>query len=470
MNNCPAPPDIDARFELANRLAASGIDADMERAKSLYLEIIDQLPDNLGAWVNLGILLFETGYIRASATAFSAAIAYHPEEAAPYAYLGNVQLYKNELEEAQKNYLKALRLKADYPEAHQGLASICQRQGDAQQAALHRKLGFGHQPVSQLSFRGTGTPTRLLVLSSATDGNIPWRLLIDRNLFEATIVAVEYFDRELPPHDLVFNAIGDADLCRDELEKARRLLESSDSALINPPAAVLKTGRLDNAARLAQIPGVRLPRMRLVSKHELRSGEIGAFPYLLRSPGFHGGSHFVRVDSRDQLLPALEKLPGEKLLAIEFLDAQGDDGMYRKYRVMCIGSRLYPVHMAISAHWNVHYFSSQMDRNAQYRKEESVFLNDFEQHLGKNTVAALAQIGSILALDYCGIDFGIGKDGQILLYEANATMVINPPSHEERWDYRRDAINNALSAARALFSLDELRSKTDPRQDSPTRA
>lgn len=451
--SCPAPADIDARFELANRLAASGIEAKTERAKSLYIDIINEVPDNLGAWVNLGILLFETGYLRASVTAFSAAIAYHPQEAAAYAYLGNVHLYKNELEEARKNYLTALQLKPDYPEAHQGLASICQRLGDAEQAARHRDLGFGLQPLSRLAYLGQGEPVRLLVLASATDGNIPWRLLIDRHTFETNIVAVEYFDSPLPPHDLLFNAIGDADLCRGELEKAQRLVESTAAPIINPPSAVLKTGRLDNAARLDAIVGIRVPKIGLVSKAALRSGETGMaqFPFLLRSPGFHGGSHFLRIDSRDDAIRAIDELPGEQLLQIEFLDARGDDGLYRKYRVMCIAGRLYPLHMAISSHWNVHYFSSQMDKNAQYRRQEAAFLNDFAACLGQNAIRALEQIGSTLALDYCGIDFGIDAAGELLLYEANATMVINPPTREERWDYRREAIENALAAARALF-------------------
>lgn len=453
MNNDTDIESVEARFNLANRLASSCLEKDTELAKSLYLQIINEIPDNLGAWVNLGILLFETGYIRASVTAFSAAIAYHPDEVAPYVYLGNVYLYKNELTDAQQNYEIALQLKADFAEAHQGLASIFQRQGNEEQAAFHRMRGFKGNPVSSLSYRGQGEPIQLLVLASVRDGNTPWRLLIDRSIFNSTIVMVEYFDLPLPSHQMVFNAIGDADLCRDELEKAAQLLETTEAPVINHPAMVLNTGRVANTKHLAHIPGVRLPAMKLVAKVDFQAGTPAwtKFPFLLRSIGFHGGNYFIRVDSPNQLNPALTSLPGENLLAIEFLDSRRGDALFRKYRVMCIDGRLYPLHLAISTRWNVHYFSSDMDSNAQYRKEENAFLNDFSNYLGADAIAALQRIGHTLALDYCGIDFGMDETGNILFYEANSTMVINPPTHEERWDYKRAAIANALTAAKNMF-------------------
>jgi len=40
----------------------------------------------------------------------------------------------------------------------------------------------------------------------------------------------------------------------------------------------------------------------------------------------------------------------------------------------------------------------------------------------------------------------------VLLFEANATMVVFPPGPEPMWDYRRAAINDVMEAAtRMLF-------------------
>jgi glutathione synthase/RimK-type ligase-like ATP-grasp enzyme len=71
--------------------------------------------------------------------------------------------------------------------------------------------------------------------------------------------------------------------------------------------------------------------------------------------------------------------------------------------------------------------------------------------LGHKAIAALERIQDALGLDYAGIDFGIGPDGDLLLFEANATMVIASPDADERWAYRRAAINAVLEAVVAMM-------------------
>ena len=67
-------------------------------------------------------------------------------------------------------------------------------------------------------------------------------------------------------------------------------------------------------------------------------------------------------------------------------------------------------------------------------------------------MAALAHIRDALGLDYAGIDFGLNADGEVLLFEANATMVIIPPDGDARWDYRREAIARIQTAVRAMLA------------------
>jgi glutathione synthase/RimK-type ligase-like ATP-grasp enzyme len=64
---------------------------------------------------------------------------------------------------------------------------------------------------------------------------------------------------------------------------------------------------------------------------------------------------------------------------------------------------------------------------------------------------ALELISDALGLDYGGIDFGLGPDGDVLLFEANATMLIRPPDAGTQWDYRRGPIGQALEAARTML-------------------
>jgi hypothetical protein len=172
------------------------------------------------------------------------------------------------------------------------------------------------------------------------------------------------------------------------------------------------------------------------------------FPLLLRRSGFHTGEHFVYVANRHELPKAIDSLSSaEKLLLISYLDARGADGMSRKYRVMFIDGVIYPLHLAISRDWKVHYFSSAMAQDPSLREEERCFLEDMPTALGATAMRALRQICTTLDLEYAGIDFAVASDGSILLFEANATMVVFPPSQDAMWDYRRRAIDDVIEAA-----------------------
>jgi hypothetical protein len=125
--------------------------------------------------------------------------------------------------------------------------------------------------------------------------------------------------------------------------------------------------------------------------------------------------------------------------------------MARKYRVMFIGGVAYPLHLAISADWKVHYFTAAAAADPVFRAEERRFLDDMPAVLGERAMAALAEIQVMLGLDYAGIDFGIAPDGSLLLFEANATMAIIPLAPDPIWDYRRRTVTGALTAARCLL-------------------
>jgi glutathione synthase/RimK-type ligase-like ATP-grasp enzyme len=263
------------------------------------------------------------------------------------------------------------------------------------------------------------------------------------------VIVTDYLDPQiaLPPHQLIFNAIGDADLCKPALEAAIRLIDQTTAPVINDPRAVMKTGRTDNAVRLGVLPGVVTPKT-IPIERDLLAGSGGSisvadlgfsFPLLLRSPGYHTGRNFSFVEKASELAAAAADLPGDELLVIEYLDARGGDGNARKYRVMMIGGRIYPLHLAISRNWKVHYFTSDMADKPDHRAEEALFLADMRAALGDKAMSALEQIRDELGLDYAGVDFGLASNGDLLLFEANATMVIAVPDADERWAYRRTA-------------------------------
>jgi glutathione synthase/RimK-type ligase-like ATP-grasp enzyme len=176
------------------------------------------------------------------------------------------------------------------------------------------------------------------------------------------------------------------------------------------------------------------------------------FPLLLRTPGFHQGEHFLRVESADELPAALAELPGRELTVIQYLDARGRDGKMRKYRVLTIDGKLYPLHAAISSHWKIHYFSAEMADYPEHRAEDAAFLCNMPGVLGPVAMRALNAIQAALGLDYGGVDFGLNEKGEVLVFEANAAMAVIPPDNDKRWDYRRPAVAEICSAVNAMLT------------------
>ena len=301
----------------------------------------------------------------------------------------------------------------------------------------------------------------LILLTSSRGGNIPTRYLLDDRVFKKFVVVPEFYDSRipLPPHQVVFNAIGDADLASESLVAAQSVMALTMAPVINLPSAVLATGRADHA-RLSGLPGLVIPLTVTLSREVLASPEAAStlarhgfrFPLLLRAPGFHSGRHFVRVDAPEMLHHAVAELPGSQLMVIEFLNARGADGKVRKYRVMMIDGRLYPLHVAISSQWKIHYFTAEMAERADHRAEDAEFLENMPDVLGPRAMEALSHVQATLSLDYAGIDFGLRATGEVLLFEANATMVVNPPEPDERWAYRRPAVAKIFAAVRRMLT------------------
>jgi glutamate/tyrosine decarboxylase-like PLP-dependent enzyme len=449
---------IPLRFERACLLAEVGRTTD---ARDAYIELLSLEPSHRAALNNLGTLLHQTGYRAAARTAYAQAVAKHPDDPMSQVNLANVLVEIGALADAREHYETALRLQPDHAEAHQGLATVLAELGDQPGAARHRQLGFASRPVVALPYRGERPPLSVLLLAASAGGNIPMRHFLNDRIFQTFIVFVEFYDlaTPLPPHRLVFNAIGDADLAAPALAAAQAVLALTSAPVINAPAAVAATGRSDTAQRLAGIPGVVTPGAVTLPRALLAGPDVATtlarhgfeFPLLIRTPGFHTGRYFLRIETLAELPGALAELPGEELTVLRYLDARGPDGKARKYRVMMIDGGLYPLHVAISSHWKIHYFTADMADNPEHRAEDAEFLENMLGVLGARAMAALTEIQLRLGLDYAGIDFGLSAGGEVLLFEANATMVVNPPEPDEKWAYRHPAVERIYAAVRRML-------------------
>jgi hypothetical protein len=441
----------DDALEHARNLARSGED---EAARLAYLEVLRRDSTNFEALIELGNLALAGGFRSAAKTAYAEAIKHHPANPIARVNLANVMRGDNDSAAAKLHYEAALAIDAHMHEAHEGMAWVL-KDIEPDAAEKHLQLGFLGRALVTRPYRGDKIGIPLLLLVCARGGNIPTDLWINDRRFTIHALYPEFYDPRvpLPHHALVVNAIGDADLCAAALSRCKDVLAHSHAPVINLPIRVQATGRAEIARRLGAIPGVIAPKIDTLHPAAILGAHDLQFPLLLRRPGFHTGEHFVYVASRDELPKAIASLSGAtELLLIAYLDARGADGMSRKYRAMFVDGVIYPLHLAISSHWKVHYFSSAMAQNALFREEERRFLEDMPTALGATAMEALGQICTTLDLEYAGIDFAVATDGSIMLFEANATMVVFPPSQDAMWDYRRRAIDNVLEAASRMLS------------------
>jgi hypothetical protein len=399
------------QFERARLLDELGA---IEAARSAYLDVLRSDAGHSRALNALGQLLDRSGFRTAARSAFA-----HPDDPLGHGNLGTSLLDGGEIDAARREYEIALRLDPDNVTAHACLAVLLLRLGDHAGATLHGARGFGGGATAW-PFRGSAEPVPILVVHSALGGNVALDRYIDDRTFAKWTIVAEFHDPAvaLPPHALVVNA-----------------------------------------RRLGTLPGVVAPQVTAFSRDEL-TGQTGAdmltaagfrWPVILRSPGFQTGRHCRLITHPDQLTGAVAELPGDELLAIAFVDTRAADGTFRKYRVMVVDGEIFPLHLAISRQWMVHYYTADMAERADYRAADAAFLNDMPGMLGSHVMRALAAIASALRLAYGGIDFGIDAAGQVVMFEANATMIVPPPPREECWSYRQPAVRRIDDAVRALL-------------------
>ena len=439
----------------ARRHAARGEDA---AAIAALMAVLSRQPHNLAALLELASLAQAGGHRAAAATALRQAVHCHPGDPRPCVGLGDLALVEGDLAAARHAYTTALAADPACALAHQGLARIAAEAGDTTLAAQHAARGFpGHARMPRRhAAPETGPPVLLLV--AALGGNIPTEAWLDPRRYAITALHPEYDDpaAPLPAHRLIVNAIGDAERASAALAAAEALCARSPAPVINAPARAAATTRPEIARLAATLSGWRVPAIAAWPRAAPPAAATLTFPLLLRAPGYQTGRHFLRVERAADLPAALAALPGDQVLAMSPFDARGADGRYRKYRVLAIGGRLWPLHLAVADQWKVHYFTAAMTANtpeaAAARAEEARFLADMADVLGPRAMAALGALAAALGLDYAGIDFALGPDGTALLFEANPAMLLPPPDPHPLLAYRRPATEAAIAAMQALLA------------------
>jgi len=289
------------------------------------------------------------------------------------------------------------------------------------------------------------------------------KLLLDRVPHHRLHVTRNYFRQgrqaDLTSYRTLVNLITEPEQNAKVLENLKKVLRGVPGRVINKPDAVLRSTRDQVARLLSGIPGLIVPQaVRLngskpaVAAKALEKAGIVA-PAILRKTGTHAGKIVGLFDSVDEAVAALE--PGEHI-ATQFVDFAGTDGLYRKFRVYFIGRQVVLRHMIISDQWNVHVrerVQYMANHPALVAEERALF--DMEEPFSARVRGVFQAVRERMPLDFFGMDFGLTPDGDVVLFEANATMSFFPlwPSKDPQFIYLTKCLEPAQAAFRELLDL-----------------
>jgi tetratricopeptide (TPR) repeat protein len=124
-----------AYFGLATVAASKGDRAEAER---LLRKVLSLVPDSLEAQFGLGQLLFDRRQIPAAIDVLRKLVESHPGFARGFTMLGAAYLESNALEEARRAYQSAIKLDSQDWYPCLGMANVCARAGQAQEAKQYR--------------------------------------------------------------------------------------------------------------------------------------------------------------------------------------------------------------------------------------------------------------------------------------------------------------------------------------------
>jgi hypothetical protein len=120
--------------------------------------------------------------------------------------------------------------------------------------------------------------------------------------------------------------------------------------------------------------------------------------------------------------------------------------------VIFVDGEILPYHLAIHNDWKVHHFRTDMADHAWMRQEEEHFLENLGGVFNAAQQDALRAMARATGLDYGGIDCGIDRDGRIVVFEANAAMLV----HDEKTEvfaYKNQYIARIKQAFDAMLSM-----------------
>jgi hypothetical protein len=197
------------------------------------------------------------------------------------------------------------------------------------------------------------------------------------------------------------------------------------------------------AAKLIARAGVLTPRMEVIRDvHEFHETKMGlSLPLFVREDWGHRGGMW-RADTMDEL----RRLPVRRLtrpVAVEIVDVRDPrDGLHRKYRYIGAGDVGVSHHVQTSSGWITRGENRVV--TAATRAEELEYINHLDPRHDE-----LQRARRALGLEIVAFDYGLTRDGRLIIWEANPFPHIK--FSRRGLTYRNSALHRTMLAIFRLY-------------------
>ena len=197
-----------------------------------------------------------------------------------------------------------------------------------------------------------------------------------------------------------------------------------------------------NGSRLIGSAGMRTPKVVCLHNIDTFKKDLGGLelPLIIRDDWGHGG--VMHLIENMQQVKNLSLNGIARPIAIEFINTQSEDGLYRKYRYTLAGDIGVPQSMHVRNIWLVR--GNKTIHSDTLYNEEKIYLQNPDPNHDRLLAAC-----KLMELDFVAFDYSYDQEGKPVVWEANPYPYLHIPGEKRK--YRRPATEKTLAAITRMY-------------------
>ena len=338
------------------------------------------------------------------------------------------------------------------------LAIVLQLNAQPELALELQAEALKQQQHFRLSSNSASPSMRVLAIMGPGEvmANTPIEFLVERSEVALELLYLGEgipVPAQIPEHDIAFVAVCESDQSQSLLQQLDQVMQHWPRPFINAPASIARLSRSAVSQLLACSPVLVASNAHRFTRAELSDlATSDRFPLIARPVNSHAGIGLAKLDDPSDLAKYLIAQSQAEFYIAPFIDYRGDDGWFRKYRVVVIDGQPFAAHMAISRNWMVHYLNADMLQNEKNRAEEARFMQTFDTDFGLKHRAAFEEIDRRMQLEYYSMDCAETRDGRLLVFEVDSGAVVHSMDPVDIFPYKAPQMVRIFAAFEQMLN------------------